>query len=149
MLDNYSFILHPGMAVARDIKGKRDRVVAVISNETIMAGQVYEAMSNAGYLDSNMVVILNDSHHSLHPLHEQVPRTSINVISSTLSKLQSSKLFRKLRELAKVIAPFTNNSIMIYRCIGLCHAAEMPNFVNLIFKIPLGSKQTNIPDMLQ
>ncbi|KAI3468307.1 hypothetical protein Pfo_024970 [Paulownia fortunei] len=92
-----------GMAVARDIKGKRDRIVAVISNETIMAGQVYEAMSNAGYLDSNMVVILNDSHHSLHPKLEQVPKASINAVSSTLSKLQSSKLFRKFRELAKVL----------------------------------------------
>ncbi|KAL0312067.1 UNVERIFIED_CONTAM: 1-deoxy-D-xylulose-5-phosphate synthase, chloroplastic [Sesamum radiatum] len=92
-----------GMAVARDIKGKRDRVVAVISNETTMAGQVYEAMSNAGYLDSNMVVILNDSHHSLLPKLEQVPKTSINAVSSTLSKLQSSKFFRKFREVAKVL----------------------------------------------
>lgn len=91
-----------GMAVARDIKGKRDRIVAVISNETTMAGQVYEAMSNAGYLDSNMVVILNDRHHSLNHKLDQAPKASINAVSSTLSKLQSSQLFRKFRELAKV-----------------------------------------------
>ncbi|KAI3972220.1 hypothetical protein MKX01_011772 [Papaver californicum] len=65
-----------GIAVARDIKGTRDRVVTVISNETTMSGQVYEAM-----------IILNDSRHSLHP--------------NTLSKIQSSKSFRKLREAAK------------------------------------------------
>lgn len=90
-----------GMAIARDIKGKRERVIAVISNETTMAGQVYEAMSNVGYLDSNMVVILNDSRHSLHLKTEEGPKTSINALSSTLSKLQSSKSFRKLREAAK------------------------------------------------
>nr|DAD27068.1 TPA_asm: hypothetical protein HUJ06_028536 [Nelumbo nucifera] len=90
-----------GMAVARDIKGKRDRVVTIISNETIMAGQIYEAMSNAGYLDSNMVVILNDSRNSLHPKLEEGPKTAINALSSTLSKLQSSKSFRKFREAAK------------------------------------------------
>ncbi|CAK9176312.1 unnamed protein product [Ilex paraguariensis] len=90
-----------GMAVARDIKGKRDRVVAVISNETTMAGQLYEAMNNAGYLDSNMVVILNDSRHSLHPKLEEASTTPINALSSNLSKLQSSKFFRKLREVAK------------------------------------------------
>lgn len=90
------------MAVARDIKGKKDRVVTVISNWTTMAGQVYEAMSNAGYLDSNMVVILNDSRHSLHPTLEEGPKMTINALSSTLSKLQSSKSFRKLREAAKV-----------------------------------------------
>ncbi|XP_041019549.1 probable 1-deoxy-D-xylulose-5-phosphate synthase, chloroplastic isoform X2 [Juglans microcarpa x Juglans regia] len=90
-----------GMAIARDIKGKRERIVAVISNGTTMAGQVYEAMSNVGYLDSNMVVILNDSRHSLHPKTEEGPKTSINALSSTLSRLQSSKSFRKFREVAK------------------------------------------------
>lgn len=113
------------MAVARDIKGKRDRIVAVISNETTMAGQVYEAMSNAGYLDSNIVVILNDSHHSLHSKLDQAPKASINTISSILCKLQSSKLFRKFRELAKVFhtcCPFTNNRILISRkCLPLAH----------------------------
>ncbi|KAK9149724.1 hypothetical protein Scep_008481 [Stephania cephalantha] len=90
-----------GIAVARDIKGKQERIVTVISNGTTMAGQVYEAMSNAGYLDSNMVVILNDSRHALHPKQEEGTKTPINALSSTLSKLQSSKSFRKLREAAK------------------------------------------------
>ncbi|KAK3212514.1 hypothetical protein Dsin_017220 [Dipteronia sinensis] len=90
-----------GMAVARDIKGKRERIVTVISNGTTMAGQVYEAMSNAGYLDSNMIVILNDSRHTLHPINEEGPKTSINALSSTLSRIQSSKSFRKFREVAK------------------------------------------------
>ncbi|KAE9586974.1 putative 1-deoxy-D-xylulose-5-phosphate synthase [Lupinus albus] len=90
-----------GMAVARDIKGRRERVVAVISNLTTMSGQVYEAMSNAGYLDSNMVVILNDSRHSLLPKIEEGPKTSVNALSSTLRKLQSSKSFRRFREAAK------------------------------------------------
>ncbi|XP_030467254.1 probable 1-deoxy-D-xylulose-5-phosphate synthase, chloroplastic isoform X1 [Syzygium oleosum] len=90
-----------GMAVARDMKGKRERILTVISNGTTMAGQVYEAMSNAGYLDSDMIVILNDSRHSLHPNVEEGPKTSINALSSTLSKLQSSKSFRKFREVAK------------------------------------------------
>lgn len=90
-----------GMAVARDIKGKRECIVTVISNGTTMAGQVYEAMSNAGYLDSNMIVILNDSRHSLHPKNEESPKTSINALSSTLSRIQSSKSFRQLREVAK------------------------------------------------
>ena len=104
----FFFFFLLGMAVARDIKGKRDRVVAVISNETTMAGQLYEAMNNAGYLDSNMVVILNDSRHSLHPKLEEASTTPINALSSNLSKLQSSKLFRKLREVAKVLFPLSS-----------------------------------------
>lgn len=90
-----------GLAVARDIKGKRERIVSVISNETTTTGQVYEAMSNAGYLDSNLVVILNDSRHSLHPKPDEDSRTPITAISSSWSKVQSSKTFRKFREVAK------------------------------------------------
>ncbi|KAJ6837860.1 putative 1-deoxy-D-xylulose-5-phosphate synthase, chloroplastic [Iris pallida] len=90
-----------GMAAARDIQGKKDHIVTVISNWTTMAGQVYEAMGNAGYLDSNMVVILNDSLHSLNPKLEENPTMTVNALSSTLSKLQSSKSFRKFREAAK------------------------------------------------
>ncbi|KAK1408059.1 hypothetical protein QVD17_39690 [Tagetes erecta] len=90
-----------GMAIARDIKGKRERIVAVISNESIMSGQLYEAMSNAGYLDSDMVVILNDNRQSLHSKLEDAPKTPINALSSAFSKLQSSRLFRKFREAAK------------------------------------------------
>lgn len=96
------------MAVARDINGRRERVVAVISNWTTMAGQVYEAMSNAGYLDSNMVVILNDSRHSLNPKVEECHKTSINALSSTLSRLQSNKSFRMFREVAKVCLFFSS-----------------------------------------
>ncbi|XP_031405236.1 probable 1-deoxy-D-xylulose-5-phosphate synthase, chloroplastic isoform X3 [Punica granatum] len=90
-----------GMAIARDMKGKRERIVTVISNGTTMAGQVYEAMSNAGYMDSDMIVILNDSRLSLYPKFEGGLKTSISALSSTLSKLQSSKSFRKFREVAK------------------------------------------------
>lgn len=99
------------MAIARDIKGKREHIVTVISNGTTVAGQVYEAMGNAGYLDSNMVVILNDSRHSLHPMIEEGPKTAINALSSTLSKLQSSTSFRKFREAAKVFPWFDEHAL--------------------------------------
>uniref|UniRef100_A0A1J3F7Y7 1-deoxy-D-xylulose-5-phosphate synthase, chloroplastic n=2 Tax=Noccaea caerulescens TaxID=107243 RepID=A0A1J3F7Y7_NOCCA len=92
-----------GLAVARDLKGKRDRVVAVIDNVTMTAGQAYEAMSNAGYLDSNMIVILNDNRHSLHPNMEDGSKASISALSSIMSKIQSSQIFRKFRELAKAM----------------------------------------------
>jgi len=108
-LKSYVEYFISGMAVARDIKGRRERVIAVISNWTTMAGQAYEAMSNAGYLDSNMVVILNDSRHSLLPKIEEGPKTFVNALSSTLSKLQSSKSFRRFREAAKVCF-FTSSS---------------------------------------
>lgn len=79
----------------------------MIDNLTITAGQAYEAMSNAGYLDSNMIVILNDSRHSLHPNMEEGSKATISALSSIMSKIQSSQIFRKFRELAKVCICYT------------------------------------------
>eukprot|EP00249_Psilotum_nudum_P018339 c26756_g1_i2 orf=303-1052(+) len=46
-----------GMAVGRDLKGAKNNVIAVIGDGAMTAGQAYEAMNNAGYLDTNMIVI--------------------------------------------------------------------------------------------
>ena len=50
-----------GMAVARDMQGKSNHVIAVIGDGAITGGMAYEAMNNAGYLDTNMIIILNDN----------------------------------------------------------------------------------------
>lgn len=50
-----------GMAVGRDFKGKKNSVIAVIGDGAITGGMAYEAMNHAGFLDSNMIVVLNDN----------------------------------------------------------------------------------------
>ena len=50
-----------GMAVARDMQGRSNHVIAVIGDGAITGGMAYEAMNNAGYLDTNMIIILNDN----------------------------------------------------------------------------------------
>ena len=47
--------------VYRDLKGRENNVVAVIGDGAMTGGMVYEAMNNAGYLDKNMIIILNDN----------------------------------------------------------------------------------------
>ena len=49
------------MAVARDMQVKTNHVIAVIGDGAITGGMAYEAMNNAGYLDTNMIIILNDN----------------------------------------------------------------------------------------
>ena len=50
-----------GMAVARDLQGKQNNVVAVIGDGAMSAGMAYEAMNNAGAMDSRLIVVLNDN----------------------------------------------------------------------------------------
>jgi TPP-dependent pyruvate/acetoin dehydrogenase alpha subunit len=49
------------MAVGRDTKGKKNAVIAVIGDGAITGGMAYEAMNHAGFLDTNMIVVLNDN----------------------------------------------------------------------------------------
>ncbi|KAG2727273.1 hypothetical protein I3760_01G150700 [Carya illinoinensis] len=91
-----------GMAVGRDLKGRNNNVVAVIGDGAMTAGQAYEAMNNAGYLDSDMTVILNDNKQvSLPTANLDGPIPPVGALSSALSRLQSNRPLRELREVAK------------------------------------------------
>ena len=85
-----------GMSVARDLAGARHNVVAVIGDGAMSAGMAYEAMNNAGAMDSRLVVILNDNDMSIAP--------PVGALSSYLSRLLSGKTYRSLREGGKQIA---------------------------------------------
>jgi 1-deoxy-D-xylulose-5-phosphate synthase len=84
-----------GMAVARDLAGKKNHVIAVIGDGAMSAGMAYEAMNNAGAMNSRLIVILNDNNMSIAP--------PVGAMSAYLARLLSSKSFRHLRNLGKEI----------------------------------------------
>ncbi|KAJ9689573.1 hypothetical protein PVL29_014981 [Vitis rotundifolia] len=91
-----------GMAVGRDLLGKNNHVISVIGDGAMTAGQAYEAMNNAGYLDSNLIIILNDNRQvSLPTATVDGPAPPVGALSKALTNLQSSRKFRQLREAAK------------------------------------------------
>ena len=85
-----------GMAVARDLKGQDNHVVAVIGDGAMSAGMAYEAMNNAGSLKSRMVVILNDNDMSIAP--------PVGAMSAYFARLLSGTTYRSFRRLMKDIA---------------------------------------------
>ena len=85
-----------GMAVARDLKGARNNVVAVIGDGAMSAGMAYEAMNNAGARHSRLIVILNDNDMSIAP--------PVGAMSAYLARLVSGPTYRSLRETAKQLA---------------------------------------------
>src|SRR6184192_4424395 len=50
-----------GMAVSSKLKGEKRRCIAVIGDGAMSAGIAFEAMNNAGAMDANLLVILNDN----------------------------------------------------------------------------------------
>ncbi len=87
-----------GMAVARDLKGGSENVIAVIGDGAMSAGMAYEAMNNAGHLKSRLIVVLNDNDMSIAP--------PVGAMSMHLAKLVSGPTYRGLRRWAKRIAEY-------------------------------------------
>jgi 1-deoxy-D-xylulose-5-phosphate synthase len=82
-----------GMAVARDLAGGDNNVVAVIGDGAMSAGMAYEAMNNAGAMDSRLIVILNDNDMSIAP--------PVGAMSAHLARLISGSTYRSFRRWAK------------------------------------------------
>src|SRR6516165_5630024 len=83
-------------AVARDLKGETNNVIAVIGDGAMSAGMAYEAMNNAGAMNSRLIVILNDNDMSIAP--------PVGALSGYLARLVSSRSYRGLRKIGKKIA---------------------------------------------
>jgi len=91
-----------GMAVARDLAGKSNNVIAVIGDGAMSAGMAYEAMNNAGAMNSRLIVILNDNDMSIAP--------PVGALSAYLARRVSGRAYRSVRHtvkrLAKLLPPF-------------------------------------------
>ena len=85
-----------GMAVARDLAGGSNNVIAVIGDGAMTAGMAYEAMNNAGSMPNRLIVVLNDNDMSIAP--------NVGALKAYLSRLISSRSYRGLRHLAKEVA---------------------------------------------
>ena len=76
-----------GMARARDLKGEKNSVIAVIGDGALTGGMAIEALNDAGFSKCKMTVILNDNEMSISP--------NIGGLNMFLSKLRTKKLYTK------------------------------------------------------
>ncbi len=85
-----------GMALARDLEKGNEKVVAIIGDGSLSCGIAYEGLDNAGYVDTDLIVVVNDNNMSISP--------SLGSISAYLSKKMSGPVYNKLRdEIEKLI----------------------------------------------
>ncbi|MEO5322041.1 1-deoxy-D-xylulose-5-phosphate synthase [Mesorhizobium sp. CC13] len=92
-----------GMAVARDLQGGRNNVIAVIGDGAMSAGMAYEAMNNAGALDARLIVILNDNDMSIAP--------PAGAMSAYLARLASGRTYAGVRELGKKLTSYLGRRV--------------------------------------
>jgi len=84
-----------GMAVAAAREGSDRQVVAVIGDGALSGGMAYEALNNAGNMDANLLVILNDNDMSISP--------NVGAMSNYLARILSGKVYTRMREGSKTV----------------------------------------------
>lgn len=82
-----------GMAVAAKAKGESRHVVAIIGDGSMTAGMAFEALNNAGAMNTNLLVILNDNEMSISE--------PVGALNNYLSRLLASKTYGKVRSVGK------------------------------------------------
>ncbi len=92
-----------GMAVARDLSGGKNNVIAVIGDGALSAGMAYEAMNNAGALDARLIVILNDNDMSIAP--------PTGAMSAYLARLASGRAYSGLRDVGKKLTSYLGRRV--------------------------------------
>jgi len=78
-----------GMAVASRMKGESRKAVAVIGDGAMSAGMAFEAMNNAGAMDADLLVVLNDNEMSISQ--------PVGALTNYLARLLSGRIYDTAR----------------------------------------------------
>ncbi|WP_027389289.1 1-deoxy-D-xylulose-5-phosphate synthase [Chrysiogenes arsenatis] len=84
-----------GMSVANHLQGIPGKVIAVIGDGSMSAGMAFEGLNNAGHLDRDLIVILNDNEMSISE--------NVGALSSYFSKIISGKTYNRMRRDIEII----------------------------------------------
>ncbi len=85
-----------GIKVAQELKKDNSKVICVIGDGALSAGMAYEALNNAGAMNKELIVILNDNEMSIDQ--------PVGAMSSYLSKLLSSNSYSSVRSIIKKLS---------------------------------------------
>ena len=100
-----------GMAVARDLQGKQNNVIAVIGDGAMSAGMAYEAMNNAGAMNSRLIVVLNDNDMSIAP--------PVGALSAYLARRVSGRGYHRLRKVFHQVAKRLPTKMLQQRALAM------------------------------
>lgn len=96
-----------GYAVARDLRGEKHHVVAVIGDGALINGEAFEALNHAGSLDNPVIFVLNDNAMSISP--------RVGGMALHLAKLSTSALYKGTKNVVKSFCRKAFRSDRVYR----------------------------------
>lgn len=102
-----------GLARAKQIKGEKGKVIAVIGDGALTGGLAYEALNNSGNDNSNLIVILNDNNMSISPNVGSMAKNLTTIRTSPRYVTFKSKIQRGLARIPKIGAQISRAFTMI------------------------------------
>ena len=84
-----SISLALGMVVARDLNHGKEKIVAVIGDGSLSGGMCFEALNQAGHIDSDLIVVLNSNEMSIAP--------SVGTLSNYVNKIISLPIYNRVK----------------------------------------------------
>ena len=78
-----------GISLAKHLKGKKDKTIAVIGDGSMTGGMAFEALNQAGHLGKDLIVVLNDNEMSISP--------NVGAFSSFISKKLTGKTIKRVK----------------------------------------------------
>ncbi len=99
-----------GMAVASTLKGESRKVVAIIGDGALTGGMAFEGLNNAGFLKSDVLVILNDNNMAIDPNVGGFSQSLLNVAKSQTYNRVKDEIWEGLGKL-KGFGPFARRVV--------------------------------------
>ncbi len=97
-----------GFAVARNLRGGDERVVAIIGDGSLTGGMAFEALNQAGQQNVDMLVVLNDNEMSIG--------RSVGALAASLSRVRAEvepAIRRFRRDLERLLRPMPGGDAMV------------------------------------
>ncbi len=113
-----------GMAVARDLKGESRKILAVIGDGSFTGGEAFEGLNNAGHLEKDLIVVLNDN--------EMFISRKIGAIAGYLTKITTAGVYKKLAKRAERF--LTRMSTMGVKLTTVAKRVKVLLFPGMIFE---------------
>src|SRR5699024_8991812 len=124
-----------GMAIARDLSGDDKHVITITGDGAMTAGLAFEGLNNAGYLDTDIIVILNDNDMSIDP--------NVGALNEYLVDITTSKTFNKLRDdIYRMLGQFKQSGSKMQKVASRLEKAIGTAIHRAAFSMPLVSNIT-------
>jgi len=97
-----------GLALARDLKQEKRKIISVIGDASLAGGMAFEALNNAGHMNKDLIVILNDNELSISH--------SVGALSGYLNRIITNPAYNRIRkDVEKVLKRIPRFGFRAYR----------------------------------